>query len=87
MQIRLQLGFFGQRFADALLLDVAVAADHFGKPRQANEDRNLRRAEQIRQQTCAKKADNEKVMPRERTAFLSNCLEIELAKQADGAKP
>jgi hypothetical protein len=34
-----------------------------------------RRAEQIRQHDCAKKADVEKVMPRERTAFLLHCLE------------
>lgn len=45
-----------------------------------------RRAEQIRQQTCAKKSDSEKVMPRERTAFLINCLEVEKAKQAEAAK-
>jgi hypothetical protein len=34
-----------------------------------------RRTEQIRQRDCAKKADTEKVMPRERTAFLLHCLE------------
>jgi hypothetical protein len=45
-----------------------------------------RRAEQIRQQTCAKKADSEKVMPRERTTFHINCLEVELAKQAEATK-
>jgi hypothetical protein len=34
-----------------------------------------RRAEQIRQRECAHKADAEKVLPRERTAFLNHCLE------------
>lgn len=34
-----------------------------------------RRAEQIRQRDCAKKADTAKVLPRERTAFLLHCLE------------
>jgi hypothetical protein len=32
-----------------------------------------RRAEQIRQRDCAKKAEAEKVMPRDRTAFLLHC--------------
>ena len=45
-----------------------------------------RRAEQIREQACAKKADSEKVMPRERTTFLINCLEVEQAQQAETAK-
>ncbi|WP_407174399.1 hypothetical protein [Bradyrhizobium sp. STM 3562] len=36
-----------------------------------------RRAEQIRQLECAKKADIAKVMPRERTAFLLHCLEAD----------
>ena len=35
-----------------------------------------RRAEQIRQRDCAKKADTAKVLPRERTAFLLHCLEV-----------
>jgi hypothetical protein len=34
-----------------------------------------RRAEQIRQRDCAKKAEAEKVMPRDRTAFLLHCLD------------
>ena len=34
-----------------------------------------RRAEQIRQRDCAKRAEAEKVMPRERTAFLLHCLD------------
>ncbi|WP_373568073.1 hypothetical protein [Bradyrhizobium betae] len=34
-----------------------------------------RRAEQLRQRECALKADLEKVLPRDRTAFLTHCLE------------
>ena len=49
-----------------------------------------RRAEQIRQHECAKKADTEKVMARERTAFLLHCLAdaeaVEAAKAAEAAK-
>jgi len=43
-----------------------------------------RRAEQIRQHECAKKADTEKVMARERTAFLLHCLAD--AEAAEAAK-
>ena len=39
-----------------------------------------RRAEQLRQRECAQKAAAEKVLPRERTAFLVHCLE------SDGGK-
>ena len=39
-----------------------------------------RRAEQIRQQECAHKADAEKVIARERTTFLLQCLESEAGK-------
>ncbi|MBR0828180.1 hypothetical protein JQ596_21830 [Bradyrhizobium manausense] len=40
-----------------------------------------RRAEQIRQSECAKKADADKVLPRDRTAYLNQCLETQAAKQ------
>ncbi|MDN5003919.1 hypothetical protein ACFQZO_24075 [Bradyrhizobium sp. GCM10027634] len=40
-----------------------------------------RRAEQIRQRECALKADLEKVLPRDRTAYLNHCLEAMAAKQ------
>ena len=40
-----------------------------------------RRAEQLRQRECALKADLEKVLPRDRTAFLNHCLETIVAKQ------
>ena len=34
-----------------------------------------RRAEQIKQQDCAKRADAENILPRDRTGFLVQCLE------------
>jgi hypothetical protein len=46
-----------------------------------------RRAEQIRQRDCAKKAEAEKVMPRERTGFLLHCLEDMEAAAANGKTP
>ena len=58
----------------SLLLATAVQAQKLVDPSQVapefREAAEKRRAEQIRQQTCSKKADAEKVMPRERTAFL-----------------
>jgi hypothetical protein len=45
-----------------------------------------RRAEQIRQRDCAKKAEVAKVMPRERTAFLLHCLD-EMAAAAPNSTP
>lgn len=56
------------------LVDPASVAPEF---REAAEKR---RAEQIRQRDCAQKADAEKIMPRERTAFLVHCLEADAAK-------
>jgi hypothetical protein len=44
-----------------------------------------RRAEQVRQRDCAKKAEAAKVMPRDRTAFLLHCLEELEAAQAAAA--
>lgn len=40
-----------------------------------------RRAEQLRQRECALKADLEKVLPRDRTAYLNHCLDTMAAKQ------
>ena len=57
------------------LVDPSKVAPEF---REAAEKR---RAEQIRQQSCAKKADAEKVLPRDRIVFLNRCLEEEAAKQ------
>jgi hypothetical protein len=45
-----------------------------------------RRAEQIRQRDCAKKAEVAKIMPRERTAFLLKCLD-EMAAAAPAGAP
>ena len=56
------------------LVDPASVAPEF---REAAEKR---RAEQIRQRDCVRKADAEKVMPRERTTFLVNCLESDSGK-------
>ena len=55
------------------LVDPAAVAPEY---REAAEKR---RAEQIRQHDCAHKADVEKVLPRERTAFLLHCLEPDAA--------
>lgn len=60
--------------AQQALVDPSKVAPEF---REAAEKR---RAEQIRQRECARKADEDKVMPRDRTAYLNHCLE-ELAKQ------
>ena len=60
-------------FAQTLVDPSKVAPEY----REAAEKR---RAEQIRQRDCAHKADTEKVVPRERTAFLLQCLEAEGAK-------
>ena len=57
------------------LVDPSKVAPEF---REAAEKR---RAEQIRQQSCAKKADAEKVLPRDRIVFLNHCLEEEAARQ------
>lgn len=51
-----------------------VAPEH----REAAEKR---RAEQLRQRQCNQKADADKVMPRDRTAYLNQCLEALAAKQ------
>jgi hypothetical protein len=56
------------------LVDPGTVAPEF---REAAEKR---RAEQIRQRDCAQKADVEKIMPRERTAFLVHCLESDAGK-------
>jgi hypothetical protein len=56
------------------LIDPANVAPEF---REAAEKR---RAEQIRQRDCAQKANAEKIIPRERTAFLIHCLESAEAK-------
>ena len=57
------------------LVDPAKVAPEF---REAAEKR---RAEQIRQRECARKADLEKVLPRDRTVYLNQCLDALAAKQ------
>jgi hypothetical protein len=56
------------------LVDPTKVAPEF---REAAEKR---RAEQIKQQECAHKADTEKVIARDRTAFLIQCLEADAGK-------
>jgi hypothetical protein len=56
------------------LVDPTKVAPEF---REAAEKR---RAEQIKQQECAHKADTEKVIARDRTAFLIQCLESDSGK-------
>lgn len=57
------------------LVDPAKVAPEY---REAAEKR---RAEQIRQRECAKKADLEKVLPRDRTVYLNQCLDALASKQ------
>ncbi len=47
---------------------------------QFREAAEKRRAEQLKQQACAKKADEEKVTPRERTTYLIHCIEADASK-------
>jgi len=56
------------------LVDPASVAPEF---REAAEKR---RAEQIKQQACARKADEAKVLPRDRLAFLTQCTSDDAAK-------
>jgi hypothetical protein len=46
-------------------------------PPEYREAAEKRRAEQLRQQDCSHKADHEKVLPRDRTAFLLQCLQAD----------
>jgi hypothetical protein len=57
------------------LVDPAQVAPEY---REAAEKR---RAEQLRQRECAQKATADKVLPRDRTAYLNHCLEVEAAKK------
>jgi hypothetical protein len=60
-------------FAEKLVDPTKVAPEY----RDAAEKR---RAEQLKQLECSHKADVAKVIPRERTAFLLQCLEAEAVK-------
>jgi hypothetical protein len=59
--------FCAPAFAQKLVDPNAVAPEY----REAAEKR---RAEQIRQHECAHKADEAKVLPRDRTAHITQCL-------------
>jgi len=59
--------------AQKLVDPTAVAPEY----REAAEKR---RAEQIKERECAHKADIAKILPRERTAFLLQCLETDAVK-------
>ena len=67
----------------SLTLTVPALAEKLVDPTtvapEYREAAEKRRAEQIRQQDCAHKADVAKVLPRERTAFLLQCLEADAA--------
>ena len=60
--------------AQKLVDPAQVAPEH----REAAEKR---RAEQLRQRECGQKANTAKVLPRDRTAFLNQCLDELAAKQ------
>lgn len=74
--------------AAAALLSIAIASplsaqklvDPTKVAPEYREAAERRRAEQIKQQECAHKADAEKVIARERTAFLIQCLEADAGK-------
>ena len=63
----------------SLLIVSPVSAQRLVDPNKVapefREAAEKRRAEQVKQQECAHKADAEKVIARERTAFLLHCLE------------
>ena len=69
----------------SLTLTVPALAERLVDPTtvapEYREAAEKRRAEQIRQQDCAHKADVAKVVPRERTAFLLQCLEADAANK------
>jgi len=74
--------------AAAALLSIAIASplsaqklvDPTKVAPEYREAAERRRAEQIKQQECAHKADTEKVIARDRTAFLIQCLESDAGK-------
>jgi hypothetical protein len=68
----------------ALLLSAPASAQPLVDPGKVapefREAAEKRRMEQIHQRQCARKADVDKVLPRDRTAYLTHCLD-ELTKQ------
>jgi hypothetical protein len=77
-----------KHFVPAVLFSIAIATpapaqrlvDPANVAPEFREAAEKRRAEQVRQRACAQKADAEKIIPRERTAFLIHCLESAEAK-------
>jgi hypothetical protein len=79
--------FIGLTLISLVLAAPALAQGLVDPSKVAPEYREAaekRRAEQIRQRDCAKKAEAAKVMPRERTAFLLRCLDELEAAAANG---
>jgi hypothetical protein len=68
----------------SLLLTTSVSAQKLVDPAavapEYREAAEKRRAEQIKERECAHKADIAKILPRERTAFLLQCLETDAVK-------
>jgi hypothetical protein len=68
----------------SLLIVSPVSAQRLVDPTKVapefREAAEKRRAEQIKQQECAHKADAEKVIARDRTSFLLQCLESDAGK-------
>jgi hypothetical protein len=68
----------------SLFLTTSVSAQKLVDPASVapeyREAAEKRRAEQIKQRECAHKADVEKIIPRDRTAFLLQCLEADAVK-------
>jgi hypothetical protein len=68
----------------SLLLTTSVSAQKLVDPAavapEYREAAEKRRAEQIKERECAHKADIAKILPRERTAFLLQCLESDAVK-------
>jgi len=68
----------------SLFLTTSVSAQKLVDPTSVapeyREAAEKRRAEQIRQRECAHKADVRKILPRERTAYLLQCLETDVVK-------
>ncbi len=74
--------FIRVMFASFVLTVPALAEELVAPATVAPEYRaaaETRRAGRTRQHDCAHKADVEKVLPRERTAFLLHCLEPDAA--------
>ena len=77
-----------KHFIAAALVSLAIAtpssAQRLVDPSKVapeyREAAEKRRAEQLKQQECAHKADAEKVIARDRTTFLLQCLEADAGK-------